>query len=202
MSLDFRKNNLPAGLSMVTHSAIKNEMMPQCRTEVLHWEKKKAKEQLLLKSVLPINPAVRNKSLGDDKETALAVGSVGKNNPIDNGEELGTPGIDSSTAEGIVVKDEIKPEDQLTITTPPNSIFEIRLTPCKGYSIFAKAPVPRGTLVLAEKPLLRVTKAHYLAEDVEEAIEGLNEEDRKKYWSLASAHGQDSSRCVSFFDAN
>lgn len=84
-------------------------------------------------------------------------------------------------------------------TTPTNPFYEILQTPCKGISIFAKAPIPRGTLILAEKPLMRVTKAHYMAEHVEEAVEKLTTKDKKKYWSLASAHGQDKSLCVMIF---
>ncbi|KAE9962293.1 hypothetical protein BLS_000565 [Venturia inaequalis] len=78
--------------------------------------------------------------------------------------------------------------------TPPNPFYEIRQTPDKGISIFAKAPIPRGTLILAEKPLMRITQAHYMAEHVDEAVEKLTAKDKKKYWSLSSAHGQDRSR--------
>lgn len=84
-------------------------------------------------------------------------------------------------------------------TTPPNPFYEIRATPCKGISIFAKVPIPRGTLILAEKPLMRVTKAHYMAEHVEEAVKKLTSKEKKKYWSLASAHGQDQSLYVTIF---
>ncbi|TID12995.1 SET domain-containing protein [Venturia nashicola] len=75
--------------------------------------------------------------------------------------------------------------------TPPNPFYEIRQTPDKGLSIFAQASIPRGTLILAEKALVRVTQAHYTTEHVEEAVEKLTPEEKRKYWGLASAHGQD-----------
>ncbi|QDS76147.1 hypothetical protein FKW77_007366 [Venturia effusa] len=78
--------------------------------------------------------------------------------------------------------------------TPPNPYFEFRQLPDRGISIFAKASIPRGALITAERPLMRVTKAHYMAEHVEEAVERLPADDKKKFWSLASAHGQDRSK--------
>jgi hypothetical protein len=79
---------------------------------------------------------------------------------------------------------------------PLNSPFEIRDTLGKGYGIFSTVPIVRGTRLLAEEPLLRINKTHYMAKDVESAVEQLPKEKQMRYWALASAHGQDASRSV------
>jgi SET domain len=209
ISSRFISHNLPVELLATTYNAIENEMTPPCRAEQLHWQKKKIEEQMLLKSVLPINPSTRNMSLEGGKDLEQTGGAVKREDVDQEGREFGCLRVHdtedkkaaaevqtNTEAKNITAKALAKLVEQPNITAPPNCCFTICSTSNKGYSIFAKAPIARGTLILAEKPLLRITKAHYLAEHVEEAVEKLNEEDKKKYWSLASAHGQDASKYV------
>jgi hypothetical protein len=77
---------------------------------------------------------------------------------------------------------------------PSGSPFTIKEAAGKGLGAFAKRSIAKGELILAEKPLLRIRQAHYLAEDVEAEYDKLAEDQKKAYMSLASAHGQDPSR--------
>jgi hypothetical protein len=79
---------------------------------------------------------------------------------------------------------------------PPNTQFDIRGAPGKGYGLFAKAAISRGTLLLAEEPLLRIDQRHYVAKDVRGVYEKLSKEKQTKYCALSSAHGQDASWSV------
>jgi hypothetical protein len=86
--------------------------------------------------------------------------------------------------------------DVPTLDIAPNAHFEIRSTPSKGYGVFAKAPIMRGTSLLAEEPLLRIHQQHYMAQDVRTAYNKLVKGNQTKYWALSSAHGQAASRLV------
>lgn len=129
----------------------------------------------------PANLAFLEKKKLDEEEKSLGEDINGL------GKELGCITIQETEDNSTVLK---------VPATPPNSFYEIRQTPDNGISIFAKASIPRGTLILAEKPLMRVTQARYMTEHVEEAVDKLAAEEKKVYWNLASAHGQDRSRCV------
>jgi hypothetical protein len=196
MSRHFITHNLPAGLSTAAYSTIKNEMTPPSQKEQLYWEGKRMEEQLLVKSRLPLNPAARNKSLEFEKYSEPTATGAERETVKEKKEELGILDTDGSedNGDGASSHDNSSCPKPASITTTTNSLFEIRSTPNKGYSIFAKSSITKGTLILAEKPLLRITKAHYLAEHVAQAVEKLSEEDKKKYWGLASAHGQDGSK--------
>ncbi|KAF2429205.1 SET domain-containing protein [Tothia fuscella] len=74
------------------------------------------------------------------------------------------------------------------------SLFSVHLTPDRGYAVFANAPIKKGTLLLSETPLIRIHKTHYLNHDVVTAYNKLSPSRQQRYWTLASAHGQDSSR--------
>ena len=82
----------------------------------------------------------------------------------------------------------------ITSKVPKGSCFTIKNVPGKGLGVFATRDIKSGELILAEKPLLQIHTAHYLAEDVEAEFEKLSEEKKESYMSLASAHGQDPSK--------
>ena len=63
--------------------------------------------------------------------------------------------------------------------------------PGKGYGCFAIKDLKRGTRILSESPILTVPRGDYFTTDIEAEVAKLTEEDKKVYWSLASAHGQD-----------
>lgn len=129
----------------------------------------------------PVELTLSAKKKRDEKKSDLDGEDLNMN---ELGEELGSIKVQDNCTQSKV------------LVTPPNPFYEIRQTPDRGISIFAKAPIPRGTLILAEKPLMRVTQAQYMIEHVEEAVEKLTAKEKKKYWSLASAHGQDRNRYV------
>lgn len=126
------------------------------------------------------------KSLGGNKDTI----ATSQDDVDDTGRDL-RPLKLHGTSNDLMLDD---------ILTPLNPFFEICATPRKGFAVFAKTRIPRGTLILAEKPLMRITKTYYLAEHVGEAVNGLSDEGRKTFWALASAHGQDKNLCVSCYD--
>ena len=49
--------------------------------------------------------------------------------------------------------------DTAPLPPPPSAsqLFELRKTATKGLALFATAPIPRGTLIICEQPLIRVT---------------------------------------------
>jgi hypothetical protein len=157
-------------------------------------EGQKAGEQFLVNSGLPINQAINDES-SDHGHVLGSIAMDGESDTILKEEGFGKCDSNGAKENGPTTAIQSTPsKDVPEITAPPNSLFDIRLNPSKGYSVFAKSQIPEGTLILAEKPLLRVITSYYLAEHVEEAFEKLSEVDKKKYWSLASAHGQSSSR--------
>ena len=81
-----------------------------------------------------------------------------------------------------------------TSKMPSDACFTIKEVPGKGLGAFATRDVEPGDFILAEKPLLQIQNAHYLAEDVEAEFNKLTEEKKAVYMSLASAHGQDPSK--------
>jgi len=80
------------------------------------------------------------------------------------------------------------------VLSHPTSHFTVCHTPTKGLAIFAHRPIRAGTRILSEAPLLVILNTEYLAQDVDKEFAKLSEADKKKVWSLASAHGQDESK--------
>jgi hypothetical protein len=77
---------------------------------------------------------------------------------------------------------------------PSDSPFIVKEVPGKGLGAFATRNIFKGELILKEKPLLRIERSHYLAEDIEAEYNKLSDDQKKAYMSLASAHGQDPTR--------
>lgn len=83
-----------------------------------------------------------------------------------------------------------------TNTTHPthhtaDALYEIRSVPTKGYACFALQPLPGGTRILADSPLLIVPIAHYMHTDIQRAFDALMPADQALYFTLHSAHAQD-----------
>ncbi|KAF2740081.1 SET domain-containing protein [Polyplosphaeria fusca] len=93
-----------------------------------------------------------------------------------------TPGIGSS-GQTTEAKDPPK--------APEGALYEIRAVPGKGFGCFAINEIKRGTRILAESPILTVERAPYFLEDIKSKYDRLSAEDKAKYFSLHSAHGQD-----------
>lgn len=71
-------------------------------------------------------------------------------------------------------------------------LYEIRPAgPGKGLGAFAIQPVKRGTRILAEAPLLSIAQSEYLEADIQRSFDKLSAEDKAKYFTLHSNHGQD-----------
>lgn len=86
------------------------------------------------------------------------------------------------------------PIDDILSRLPFGSCFTIKDVPGKGLGAFATRDIAKGELILAEKPLLQIELAHYIAEDVEAAFNQLPKDKKEIYMGLASAHGQDPAR--------
>jgi hypothetical protein len=84
--------------------------------------------------------------------------------------------------------------DAILSRIPSGSCFTIKDVLGKGLGAFATRNIAKGELILAEKPLLQIRLAHYIAEDVEAAFNQLPKDKQDTYMSLASAHGQDPSK--------
>ena len=72
--------------------------------------------------------------------------------------------------------------------------FEVRDTDSKGLGAFATTSLSPGSLILAEKPLLRIDKSYYMQSDVKAAFTALSSDQQQTYLLLASAHSQDPKR--------
>jgi hypothetical protein len=159
---------------------------------------------LLSNSTLPINPSTVNSISNICRTRATKANMISQGNRV--GEICSTEkaSLESDLASklsvtGALTSAEAVLSSSLLITLqilPPNSKLEIRNTPGKGYGIFSTAPIARGTRLLAEEPLLRINHTQYMAKDVQHALEKLPKEKQTRYWTLASAHGQDASRSV------
>ncbi|KAF3048456.1 hypothetical protein E8E11_006839 [Didymella keratinophila] len=62
--------------------------------------------------------------------------------------------------------------------------------PRKGYGCFALKPIPRGTRILTDTPLLIVPMADYMKADIEAAFSKLSDVAKLQYFTLHSGHGQ------------
>jgi len=71
-----------------------------------------------------------------------------------------------------------------------NEYYEVRATPRKGYGCFAIKPLQRGTRILADSPLLIVPVFEYFQTDIQAAFDQLSPADQALYFTLHSAHGQ------------
>lgn len=79
----------------------------------------------------------------------------------------------------------------LLTTTDGNEYYEIKAIPGKGYGCFARQFIKCGTRILEDSPLLYVSKGYYYAADVQAEFEKLSADDKKLFFTLHSAHGQD-----------
>ncbi|KAI4616993.1 uncharacterized protein J4E87_008505 [Alternaria ethzedia] len=79
------------------------------------------------------------------------------------------------------------------IPTSPvgNEYYEVRAIPGKGYGCVSLKPIPRGTRILAEDPLLIVPVGDYMLSDVQKAFDSLTPSQQTLYYTLHSSHGQD-----------
>ncbi|XPT01672.1 hypothetical protein M3J09_010802 [Ascochyta lentis] len=73
---------------------------------------------------------------------------------------------------------------------PKNDYYTIRALPGKGYGCIALQPIPRGTRILTDTPLLTVPKALYMNSDIEAAFSQLTPSQKALYLTLHSAHAQ------------
>ncbi|KAL1655491.1 hypothetical protein SLS61_001955 [Didymella pomorum] len=73
---------------------------------------------------------------------------------------------------------------------PDNEYYSIRAIPGKGYGCFALKPIPRGTRILTDTPLLKVPVADYMKADIEAAFQSLTPQQKEEYFTLHSGHGQ------------
>jgi hypothetical protein len=67
--------------------------------------------------------------------------------------------------------------------------YEARATPGAGIGTFAVRAIPKGTLILAELPLLRLAMPDYTQTDIEAAYVHLSALDRARFDALHSVHG-------------
>lgn len=74
---------------------------------------------------------------------------------------------------------------------PETRLYEIRDCAGKGKGLFAAKDIDAGTRIIAEPPLMAITKRYYMKADAEAAFDQLSAEAQAQYASLASAHGQD-----------
>jgi hypothetical protein len=79
----------------------------------------------------------------------------------------------------------------LTPAVVGNDYYEIRAIPGKGYGCVSLKPIPRGTRILAEDPLLIVPVGDYMLSDVQKAFDSLTPSQQTLYYTLHSSHGQD-----------
>jgi hypothetical protein len=82
---------------------------------------------------------------------------------------------------------------QIASETPqqpiPTKLFEIKAIKGKGLGMFARDPIPRGTTILEEEPLMRLQGQDYTPEEIEAAFQQLTPENKEKFLSLHSIHG-------------
>ncbi|OBT62474.1 hypothetical protein VE03_07987 [Pseudogymnoascus sp. 23342-1-I1] len=53
-----------------------------------------------------------------------------------------------------------QPHSYLSLQLPPNTPFELKPSPGKGWGAFATRPIPTNTLILHEPPLFTISKPH------------------------------------------
>ncbi|KFY82379.1 hypothetical protein V498_08613, partial [Pseudogymnoascus sp. VKM F-4517 (FW-2822)] len=68
-----------------------------------------------------------------------------------------------------------QPHPYLSLQLPPNTPFELKLSPDKGWGAFATRPIPTGTLILQEAPLFIISKPHteIIETDISNAVKQL-----------------------------
>lgn len=72
---------------------------------------------------------------------------------------------------------------------PP--LYEIRPSPTAGLGLFAARPIPAGTRILSDPPLLSIPTGYYTASDVSRALAAAPPAARTAFEALHSAHGLD-----------
>lgn len=79
-------------------------------------------------------------------------------------------------------------------STTDNEYYNICAIPGKGYGCIALRPIPRGTRILTDTPLLVIPKANYMKADIEAAFSSLHPWQEEAYFTLHSGHGQSLSK--------
>ncbi|KAF2835421.1 SET domain-containing protein [Patellaria atrata CBS 101060] len=73
---------------------------------------------------------------------------------------------------------------------PENAPYTIRTSPGRGLGIFTTRPIPAGTRLIAEPPLLSVPHGRYRVADLEARYAALTPSQQALYASLGSSHTQ------------
>jgi hypothetical protein len=82
-------------------------------------------------------------------------------------------------------------QNELSGDESPAGLFRALRTTSKGIATFATSDIAKGTLILAEKPLIRLGYRDYTTANIEEAYNGLSTADKAAFDALHSVHNLD-----------
>ncbi|ETI25174.1 hypothetical protein G647_04547 [Cladophialophora carrionii CBS 160.54] len=90
-----------------------------------------------------------------------------------------------------------------TITPPQDTLLEVVSTPDRGLAVFTTRKIKAGTLILAERPLIALSKTEETdSQSIERHFAALPRPEQKVYLSLFDAQKSRMSRVVSIYYSN